>query len=94
MGAAVIPVAAAVAGAVVSAKMAPKPPKAPLKSKEQLEAEQKVKVDSFEERGKVRKTNSATAAGQTRVQLLGNLGGTQSKLGINPTSSIMRGMGG
>ena len=94
MAAAAIPIATMVGGALISKKMAPKAPTTPLKSKEQLEAEQKVKVDSFEQRGKTRKTSSATSAGNTRAQLLGNLGGTQSKLGVNPVSSIMRGMGG
>jgi hypothetical protein len=86
-------IAGGLIGGVVSKILAPDAPKMPLKSKDQLESEQGVKLDAFEQKGKNKRQSAAVNAGNTRTSLLGNLGGSQSPLGVNPSSSIKQAMG-
>lgn len=87
-----IPIVAAVAGAVVANELAPKPPAPKTKTAGQLAAEQEVAVDRFEQKTKQQATPAGLQASLTRQSLLGNLGGTQSKLGLNTAiSSSLRG---
>lgn len=68
----------------------PAAPTPPNKTADQLKAEQTQRVRAFEQETKAQRKGAAVEASLTQQNLLGNLGGINSKLGTSQTSSFLR----